>query len=102
MSLEVSRICFWKFKCLKKIRSGETDCWEIGGIRANQGEDGLVVIERINRQQLTAVSQQSQTCSNRGESLMVRASPCNGRIKLSTGFLFATASRGEEEHIYIR
>ena len=49
MSLEVSRICFWKFKCLKKIRSGETDCWEIGGIRGNQGEDGLVVVERINR-----------------------------------------------------
>ena len=68
----------------------------------SQGEDGLVVVERINRQQLTAMSKETQTCYNRGESLMVRASPCNGRIKLSTGFVFATASRGEEEHIYIR
>ena len=49
-------------KLKKKFRSGETDCWEIGGIRVNQGEDGLVVIERINRQQLTAVSRETQTC----------------------------------------
>ena len=36
-------------KLKKKFRSGETDCWEVGGIRVNQGEDGLVVVERINR-----------------------------------------------------
>ena len=40
---------FLEVKKLKKIRSGETDCWEIGGIRVSQGEDGLVVVERINR-----------------------------------------------------
>ena len=62
MSLEVSRFCFGSSKVKEKIRSGETDCWEIGGIRVNQGEDGLVVVERINRQQLTAVSKESQTC----------------------------------------
>ena len=36
-------------KLKKKFRSGETDCWEVGGIRVNQGEDGLVVVGRINR-----------------------------------------------------
>ena len=56
------QILFLEVQKLKRIRSGETDCWEIGGIRVNQGEDGLVVVERINRQQLTAVSKESQTC----------------------------------------
>ena len=27
------------------------DCWEVGGIRVEQGEDGLVRVERLNRRE---------------------------------------------------
>ena len=31
------------------LRSGAMDCWEVAGIRVEQGEDGLVRVERLNR-----------------------------------------------------
>ena len=31
------------------FRSGALDCWEVAGIRVEQGEDGLVRVERLNR-----------------------------------------------------
>ena len=33
-------------------RSGTMDCWEVAGIRVEQGDDGLVRVERLNRQEL--------------------------------------------------
>ena len=42
------------------------------------------------------------TFDYRGDTLMVRTSPTNGRIKVTSEFLFATASRGDEGHVYIR
>jgi len=71
---------------IRRWRSGAMDCWEVAGIRVEQGEDGLVRVERLNR----------------GDTLMVRTSPTNGRIKVTSEFLFATASRGDEGHVYIR
>jgi len=62
------------------------DCCEVAGIRVEQGDDGLVRVERLNR----------------GDTLVVRISPSNGRLKVTSEFLFATASRGDEEHVYIR
>jgi len=71
---------------IRQWRSGTMDCWEVAGIRVEQGEDGLVRVERLNR----------------GDTLVVRTSPSNGRIKVTSEFLFATASRGDEEHVFIR
>jgi len=71
---------------IRRWRSGAKDCWEVGGIRVEQEEDGLVRVERLNR----------------GDTLVVKTSPANGRIKVTSEFLFATASRGDEEHVYIR
>ena len=31
------------------LRSGAMDCWEVAGIMVEQGEDGLVRVERLNR-----------------------------------------------------
>ena len=89
------------------------DCWEMAGIRVEQGEDGLVVVERIIRWLFYSIGHYWPSmyfvpavthlyCHCRGETLVVRASPTNGRIKVMSEFMFATASRGNEEHAYIR
>ena len=33
------------------LRSGAKDCCEVGGIRVEQEEDGLVRVERLNRRE---------------------------------------------------
>ena len=88
-------------------RSGTMDCWEVAGIRVEQGDDGLVRVERLNRQEspipfLCVLMRMDLHCDSRGDTLVVRTSPSNGRLKVTSEFLFATASRGDEEHVYIR
>ena len=90
------------------LRSGTMDCWEVAGIRVEQGEDGFVRVERLNRWEscspiiLLYASVNILHFDHRGDTLVVKTSPTNGRIKVTSEFLFATASRGNEEHVYIR
>ena len=85
------------------LRAGAKDCWEVAGMRVEQGEDGLVRVERLNRREhFPPVLFLCLHFACRGDTLVVKTSPTNGRIKVTSEFLFATASRGNEGHIYIR
>jgi hypothetical protein len=62
-------------------------CWAASGIRVLQAADGLVQVERQG---------------GHGGPVQLRASPANGRLRVATEFLQATASLGEEAHVFLR
>ena len=60
------------------------DCWLINGISIKQTKDGLVILERQNGL----------------ETFAFKTSPSNGKVKLKSSFVHATASLGEESHMF--
>ena len=63
------------------------DCWIIGQIFIQQMEDGLVVIEKN---------------TEKGNKIIARSSPSNGKVKVDSDFVHMTASLGPESHMFIR
>ena len=62
------------------------DCWLINGISIKQTKDGLVILERQNGL----------------ETFAFKTSPSNGKVKLESSFVHATASLGEESHMFVK
>ena len=62
------------------------NCWLINGILIKQTKDGFVIIERQNGM----------------EKFIFKTSPSNGKVRLESSFIHATASLGEESHLFIK
>ena len=61
-------------------------CWQVGALQVRQEQDGLVTVDRREV----------------GRKFYLRASPTTGKVRVDTGFLTATASTGEEGHVFLR
>jgi len=69
-------------------RTGDNiDCWVIGPVFIQQKEDGLVIVEKETQ---------------RGNKIVLKSSPSNGKIKYETSSLQMTASMGQESHLFLR
>jgi len=60
-------------------------CWEVDDLAVRQSTDGLVTVERRS-----------------SDGSFLRVSPTNGKVKLVTPSVQASASLGEESHFFLR
>jgi len=64
----------------------ELDCWTINNVNIRQTRDGLVTIDRKLGNELFSL----------------RTSPSNGKVRLSSSFIYLTASMGDEAHVFVK
>ena len=62
------------------------DHWTIGGVHVRQTRDGLITVERRAG----------------GDTLLLRTSPNNGKVRFESRLVAVTASMGEESHLFLR
>ena len=64
----------------------EEEHWVVGGVLVTQTRDGLVTVDRPLG----------------GDSLRLRVSPNNGKVRYERRGVVVTASLGEERHLFLR
>lgn len=64
----------------------EEEHWVVGGVLVTQTRDGLVTVDRPLG----------------GDSLRLRVSPNNGKVRYERRGVVVTASQGEERHLFLR